>query len=195
MRVGQIERKTSETHVKVSLGLDGTGSHSIKTGVGFFDHLLSQFARHGLYDLTVSAKGDLHVDFHHTVEDVGICLGQALIRALAEGTGIARFGHALAPMDEALVLVALDISGRGFSSVSLNTPAHKVGTFDVELAPEFLRAFAVNGAFTLHVRQISGENTHHLLEATFKGLGLALRQATALDPRQTGIPSTKGSLL
>lgn len=195
MRVGQVERSTSETQISLSLVLDGSGRYTGDTGVGFLDHMLSQVARHGLLDLQVHARGDIHVDLHHTVEDVGICLGQAFVHALADGAGIRRFGHAIAPMDEALVLVAIDICGRGSASIELGSTAAKIGDFDVELIPEFLRAFATNGDFTLHVRQLSGTNAHHVAEAVFKGLALALRDAVTLDPRQPGIPSTKGSLL
>jgi len=195
MRVAQLERRTGETDIAITLNLDGSGRCTIESGVGFLDHMLSQVARHGLLDLELRASGDTRVDFHHTVEDVGICLGQALARALAEGSGIRRFGHSLAPMDEALVLVALDISGRGYASVELDIASGKIGDFDSELVSEFLRAFATNGGLTLHVRQLSGDNAHHIAEAVFKGLAVALRDAISLDPRQPGIPSTKGSLL
>ena len=195
MRVGQVERKTSETQISLSLVLDGSGRYTGDTGIGFLDHMLSQVAKHGLLDLQVHARGDIHVDLHHTVEDIGICLGQAFVSALANGAGIRRFGHAIAPMDEALVLVAIDICGRGSAIIELSSTAAKIGDFDVELVPEFLRAFATNGGLTLHVRQLSGTNAHHIAEATFKGLALALRDAVTLDPRQLGIPSTKGLLL
>ena len=195
MRVSQVERNTSETQISLSLHLDGSGRYTGDTGIGFLDHMLSQVARHGLLDLEVHARGDTHVDHHHTVEDVGICLGQALVRALAGAAGIRRFGHAVAPMDEALVLVAIDICGRGYAGIELDWGAAKIGDFDTELIQECLRAFATNGSLPLHVRQLSGANAHHIAEATFKGLALALRDAVALDPRQPGIPSTKGSLL
>jgi imidazoleglycerol-phosphate dehydratase len=195
MRVGQAKRSTTETTVAVTVNLDGSGRDDVSTGAGFLDHMLAQVARHGLLDLDIRADGDTQVDFHHTVEDVGICLGQALARALDQGAGIKRFGHAVAPMDEALVLVAIDICGRGFANVDVSLPTAKVGNFDTELVPEFLRALAVNAGITLHVRQLSGANSHHVAEAIFKGVGLALREAVALDARQPGVPSTKGSLL
>lgn len=195
MRVGRVERSTSETNITMVVNLDGTGSYTIDTGVPFLDHMLSQVARHGLLDIKVQARGDVQVDYHHTVEDVGICLGKAIADALHEGAGIRRFGQALAPMDEALVLVALDISGRGYAATILDIAQGKVGDFDTELIPEFLRALAMNGGISLHTRQIAGSNSHHIAEAVFKALGLALRQATEIDPRRPGIPSTKGSLL
>ncbi len=195
MREGRVSRKTTETEILVVLGLDGSGKHSVDTGVGFLDHMLSQLCRHGLLDLELKATGDTHIDFHHTVEDVGICLGQAIRRALGNAAGIARFGDAVAPMDEALVMAALDISGRGFAAISLDLPSAKVGDFDTELVAEFLRALALNAGITLHVRQLAGTNSHHLAEATFKALALALRRAVSLDPRQSDVPSTKGSLL
>lgn len=195
MRTAQVNRNTAETRISLSLSLDGSGAASVETGVGFLDHMLAQVAKHGLMDLEVSAEGDTHVDYHHTVEDTGICLGKALAQALGDGAGIARFGHAFAPMDEALVLVALDVSGRGFAAVELATAAARIGSFDGELIPEFMRAFAMNGGVTLHLRQLAGSNAHHICEAAFKGLGLALRQAVAPDPRRSGLPSTKGTLL
>jgi imidazoleglycerol-phosphate dehydratase len=195
MRVGRIERKTAETEIALGIQLDGDGAIRADTGVGFLDHMLAQVAKHGLLDLDVSARGDTHVDLHHTVEDVGICLGQALGRALADGAGIRRFGHAVAPMDEALVLVALDICGRGSAHVELGLEGTRIAAFDGELVAEFMAAFAANGGVCLHVRRLTGANAHHIAEAAFKGLGLALRDAVALDARRTGVPSTKGSLL
>jgi imidazoleglycerol-phosphate dehydratase len=195
VRVGRVERSTAETEITLTLGLDGEGKATIETGIGFFDHMLSQVAKHGLLDLEVHARGDTHVDLHHTVEDVGICLGQALAHALRDGAGIRRFGHAVAPLDEALVLVALDICGRGSAHIDLALAGARIGTFDGELVPEFLRGMATNGGVCLHARQLAGSNSHHIAEATFKGLGLALRDAVAIDPRRAGIPSTKGSLL
>ena len=194
MRAGQVTRRTAETDITLSVSLDGTGRHELATGVPFLDHMLAQLARHGLLDLTVHAKGDTEVDFHHTVEDVGICLGRALRQAFGDGSGIRRFGHAFAPMDEALVLTALDISGRGAAEVSLQLPAARIGDFDTELVLEFMRALAANAGITLHVRQLAGGNSHHIVEAAFKSLALALRDAVALDPHQSGVPSTKGSL-
>ncbi|MHB0877622.1 MAG: imidazoleglycerol-phosphate dehydratase HisB [Anaerolineae bacterium] len=195
MRVGRVERTTAETSITLSLGLDGEGKATIETGIGFFDHMLAQVAKHGLLDLEVHARGDIHVDMHHTVEDVGICMGQALVHALRDGAGIRRFGHAVAPLDEALVLVALDICGRGSAHVDLALGAARIGAFEGELVPEFFRGLAANGGVCLHVRQLAGTNSHHIAEAAFKGLGLALRDAVAIDPRRAGVPSTKGSLL
>lgn len=195
MRVGRVERRTGETEVVLELDLDGTGRWEVDTGVGFLDHMLSHIAAHGLIDLTVRAQGDLHVDAHHTVEDVGIALGLALRQALGDRTGIVRYGQSLLPMDEALALVALDFSNRSLFVGELPLVADKVGDFDTELVSEFLRALAGNAGMTLHVRLICGHNTHHQIEAVFKGLGRALRQAVALDVRRTGaVPSTKGVL-
>ncbi|NLT41335.1 MAG: imidazoleglycerol-phosphate dehydratase HisB [Anaerolineae bacterium] len=195
MRVGQVTRRTAETDIALSLNLDGTGRHEVATGVAFLDHMLAQLSRHGLLDLTVSASGDTQVDFHHTVEDVGICLGRALRQAIGDGSGIRRFGHAFAPMDEALVLTAVDVSGRGGTEVDLQLTTPKIGDFDTELVLEFMRALAANAGLTLHVRQLTGANSHHIVEAAFKSLALALRDAVALDPRQPGVPSTKGALV
>jgi imidazoleglycerol-phosphate dehydratase len=195
MRSAQIERRTGETQVMVQIDLDGTGQWEIETGVGFFDHMLSHIAAHGLIDLSVRAQGDLEVDAHHTVEDVGIALGQALRQALGDRRGIARYGQSLLPMDEALALVALDFSNRGLFVGDLRFRTARVGGFDVELASEFLRALAHNAGMTLHARLLCGENTHHQLEAVFKALGRALRQAVTPDPRRAGhVPSTKGVL-
>lgn len=195
MRTARIERKTGETQIELELDLDGTGQWQIDTGIGFFDHMLSHVAAHGLIDLRVRAQGDLHVDAHHTVEDVGIALGLALRQALGDRAGIARYGQCLLPMDEALALVALDFSNRGLYVGELPFAAQRVGDFDTELVPEFLRALAHNGGLTLHVRLMCGENTHHQIEAVFKGLGRALRGAVAVDVRRAGVvPSTKGVL-
>ncbi len=192
-RQASVERHTAETQVWVELALDGRGAGERRTGVPFLDHMLDHVAVHGLFDLTVQAQGDYDVDDHHTVEDVGIVLGQALRRALGERRGIRRYGHALVPMDEALALVAVDISGRGMLAFEGTLPAPKVGTFDTELVPEFLRALAANGGLTLHVRVLAGQNTHHIIEAIFKALGRALRVAVELDPRRADeVPSTKG---
>ena len=195
MRTARVERKTGETEIVVSINLDGTGQWQIDTGVGFFDHMLTLVAAHGLIDLEISARGDLHVDAHHTVEDVGIVLGQALCQALGDHRGIVRFGQCLLPMDESLALIALDFSGRGLFCGDLPFSSTKVGDFDVELAAEFLRALAHSAEMTLHARLVCGENTHHQIEALFKGLGRAMRQAVAIDPRRSGsIPSSKGVL-
>ena len=195
MRTARIERKTGETEIELELDLDGTGQWQIDTGVGFFDHMLSHVAAHGLIDLRVRARGDLHVDAHHTVEDVGIALGLALRQALGDRAGIARYGQCLLPMDEALALVALDFSNRGLFVGDLPFAAECVGDFDAELAPECLRALAHNAGLTLHVRLLCGENTHHQIEAVFKALGRARRSAVTVDVRRAGmVPSTKGVL-
>ena len=193
-RCAIIERETNETRIRLELELDGAGAHQIDTSVPLLDHMLAHVAAHGLLDITLTARGDTQIDDHHTVEDVGIVLGRALAQALGDKRGIARYGHVLLPMDEALVAVALDFSGRGLSVCELAFPTAKIGAFDTELVPEFLRALAANAGLTLHVRQMAGANSHHIAEAAFKGLGRALRQAVALDPRQTAIPSTKGVL-
>jgi imidazoleglycerol-phosphate dehydratase len=193
-RVGEISRKTRETDVHVKLALDGSGRWQCATGVPFLDHMLSHVAAHGLFDLELTCQGDTQVDDHHSVEDTGIALGQALAAALGDKRGIARYGQQALPMDEALVLVALDISGRGHLAWDVALPSPRVGTFDSELAPEFMRALATNAGLTLHVKLLAGSNTHHIIEAAFKGLGRALGQAVALDPRRGGIPSTKGVL-
>lgn len=190
----ELARQTGETDIRLTLDLDGQGRWSIDTGVPFFDHMLSHVAVHGLLDLDLVCRGDIAVDAHHTVEDVGIVLGQALAQALADKRGIARYGQMLLPMDEALALVALDLSGRGLLVFDAPLPAQKVGTFDAELTPEFLRALAHNAGMTLHVRLLGGTNTHHIVEAIFKALGRALGQAVAYDPRRQGIASTKGVL-
>ncbi|MDO4183591.1 MAG: imidazoleglycerol-phosphate dehydratase HisB [Coriobacteriia bacterium] len=194
-RVATISRTTKETDIQVTLNLDGTGVTSINTGVGFFDHMLDAFGRHGAFDLSVQAKGDLQVDAHHTVEDVGIVLGQALKQAIGEKRGITRYGQSLLPMDETLVLAAVDFSGRGGCFADLRIPAEQIGNFDTELGVEFFIAFATNADITLHVRQMAGENSHHILEASFKAVTRALKQAVALDPRMADqVPSTKGAL-
>lgn len=193
-RSATITRTTGETDITVSLDLDGSGTTRVATGVPFFDHMLDAFGRHGLFDLTVEATGDLDVDAHHTVEDVGIVIGQCIAQALAEKTGITRFGSAMVPMDEALVLGAVDISGRGQLHYAVDLPIEIIGTFDTTLAKEFLIALANNAGVTLHVRSLAGDNSHHIIEAAFKAAARALRMAVALDPRVTGVPSTKGSL-
>ncbi len=195
MRAGKISRKTKETEIDVSVDLEGTGAAKISTGIGFFDHMLEQLARHSLIDIAISAKGDLHIDQHHTVEDVGIALGQAIRQALGERAGIARYAEALLPMDETLTRVAIDVSGRPFLVFRTEFPRQKIGEFDTELVREFFQAFAMNAGITLHVETLYGANAHHISETCFKGLARALRLAVALDPRQKGaIPSTKGTL-
>jgi imidazoleglycerol-phosphate dehydratase len=193
-RSATIERKTAETDVRLWLELDGSGAAQVATGVGFLDHMLTLFARHGLFDLEVAAAGDLEVDQHHTVEDVGICLGQAIAQAAGDRRGITRYGSALVPMDEALVLSALDLSGRPFLACDLQVQGRAIGAFDAELVPEFFRAVAANALLTLHLRQLAGENGHHLVEAAFKSFARALDAATRPDARVQGVPSTKGLL-
>ena len=193
-RRARIERTTGETAVVVELDLDGTGATSISTGIPFFDHMLDALGRHALLDLTVKAEGDLEVDSHHTVEDVGICLGRALADALGDKAGIRRFGSAAVPLDEALVLAAVDISGRGSLTYEVDVPIELIGTFDTTLAREFLGAVASNAAITVHLHEVSGENAHHIIEAAFKSFARALREAVEPDPRVTGVPSTKGVL-
>ncbi len=195
MRQADIQRATAETAITLGLSLDGTGYGAVDTGCGFLDHMLTLFARHGRFDLTVSCRGDVQVDDHHTVEDVGICLGQAFADALGDKAGISRYGHTILPMDEALVLAAVDLSGRCQLEYAMDIPAEKVGTFDTELAEEFWAAFTRTAACTLHIRQLAGRNSHHILEASFKAAARALRQAAAIDPALAGeIPSTKGVL-
>lgn len=193
-RTAEIDRKTAETEIRVTLGLDGNGSGERETGVGFLDHMLDLFARHGRFDLEVHASGDLHTGAHHTVEDVGICIGQALDRALGNRAGIARFGEATVPMDEARASCAIDISGRGLCVFEGSLPPGAIGNFDHELAEEFCRALAMNGKLTLHMTIETGTNAHHVIEATFKALARALRFAVAPDPSEDGVPSTKGTL-
>jgi imidazoleglycerol-phosphate dehydratase len=195
MRSATIERTTSETEIAVTVALDGTGRSDCQTGVGFFDHMLDQLARHSMIDMTVRAKGDLHIDDHHTVEDVGIALGQALTKALGDKRGIRRYGSCHLPMDDAQVRAALDLSGRPFLVWGLDFPTQKIGTFDVELVREFFQALATHGGITLHVDQLHGINSHHIAEAAFKAVAQALRAAVEPDPRRAdAIPSTKGSL-
>ncbi len=192
-RSTRLARTTKETDIRIELNLDGTGTAEVKTGIGFFDHMLTAFARHGGFDLAVDCRGDLEVDGHHTVEDVGICLGSAFRKCIADGSGIARYGNACIPMDEALVQVVLDICGRGFLAQDLKLPQASVGQFETCLVEEFLRAFAVNAGLTLHVRQLAGHNSHHIIEALFKALAHALRQAVKLTDDET-VLSTKGKL-
>jgi imidazoleglycerol-phosphate dehydratase len=195
MRKAAIERKTNETTVAVSIDLDGTGSYDIQTGIGFFDHMLEQLARHSLIDITLKAQGDLHIDQHHTVEDCGIALGQAFARALGEKRGIARYAHACLPMDEALTRVAVDISGRPYLVWKVRFPTDKIGAMDTELFREWFQAFAQHAGITLHVETLYGENAHHIAESCYKGLAKVLKAAVAVEPRsRDAIPSTKGSL-
>lgn len=193
-RTAECRRTTRETDITLSLDLDGDGASEIATGVGFFDHMLTHVARHGLLGLTVQCAGDLQVDDHHTVEDVGIALGGALREAVGDKAGIARYGAATIPMDEALVLCALDFSGRGGLYFNLAFPDHRIGTFATELVEEFFRAVAVNAGITLHLQQLAGRNAHHIAEAAFKAFGRALDTATRRDARVGGVPSTKGVL-
>ena len=195
MRESEVWRKTGETEVRVRLNLDGTGKSEIRTGVGFLDHMLELFARHGRFDLEVECRGDTRVDDHHSVEDIGIALGQAFDRALGEKRGIRRYGQRLLPMDESLILCAVDLSGRCFLGYEMEIPAEKVGTFDTELGDEFFQAFVRNARCTLHLRQLAGRNSHHLLEGAFKSAARALREAVEIDPAlKDEIPSTKGML-
>jgi len=194
-RQATIERSTKETKIKATVDLDGTGAYDIATGVGFLDHMLEQLARHSLIDITLKAKGDLHIDFHHTTEDCGIVLGQAVAKALADKQGIARYASAYLPMDETLTRVAVDVSGRPHLVWKVQFSRPKLGDMDTELFREFFQAFAQNAGITLHVETLHGENNHHIAETCFKGLARALRQAVAIDPRQAGrVPSTKGTL-
>ena len=195
MRTAEIKRATAETNISLVLNLDGTGKSEIATGVGFLDHMLTLFARHGRFDLTVKCEGDTCVDDHHSVEDIGIALGQAFAQALGDKRGICRYGSTVLPMDESLILTAVDLSGRGYLGYELNIPTQKVGTFDTELVEEFLLGFIRNAACTLHVRQLAGTNSHHIIEGAFKSLGRTLRAAVAIDGDFANeIPSTKGVL-
>ncbi|WP_294613443.1 imidazoleglycerol-phosphate dehydratase HisB [uncultured Roseovarius sp.] len=195
MRSAQITRKTAETNITVHIDLDGTGSYDNQTGVGFFDHMLDQLARHSLIDMKIRCEGDLHIDDHHTVEDVGIALGQALSHAIGDKKGIRRYGACLLPMDDALVRTALDLSGRPFLIWNITLPTPKIGTFDTELVREFFQAFSTHGGVTLHVDALHGINSHHMAEAAFKSVARALREAVETDPRTANaIPSTKGAL-
>lgn len=193
-RVAKIERETAETQIALELVLDGCGEAAINTGVGFFDHMLTHIARHGLFDLTVEASGDVHVDHHHLVEDVGIVLGAAIAAAVGDKSGLVRYGMAACPMDEALVMVSLDLSGRPWCRCDLSMPTEKMGDFDTELVREFFFAVANNAAMALHIVQHSGANSHHIAEGTFKSFARALDAATHLDERVAGVPSTKGTL-
>ncbi len=195
MRTAEITRKTAETDIRLQLNIDGSGKSSIDTGCGFMDHMLTLFARHGRFDLNISCKGDTYVDDHHTVEDIGIALGQAFAIALGEKKGITRYGSMMLPMDEALILTAVDISGRGYLGYDMQIPSQKVGTFDTELVEEFFLGFVRNAACTLHVRQMAGTNSHHIIEGAFKSFGRSMKQAVAVDKDYADeIPSTKGVL-
>lgn len=194
-RVGEIRRNTKETEIFVRLDLDGRGSAAVRTGLGFFDHMLDALARHALLDLTVEAQGDLHVDGHHTVEDTGIAMGMAVERALGDRVGIRRYGDAFVPLDDALVRAVVDVSGRPYLHYAVDIPKWQMlGDYDVFLTPEFFRALVLNAGLTAHIDLVRGDNPHHIVEATFKAFARALDAATALDPRVTGVPSTKGSL-
>lgn len=193
-RTAQVSRETGETKINVAFGIDGSGQTKISTGIGFFDHMLNLFARHGLFDLTIAAQGDLYIDDHHTVEDAGIVVGQAIKQALDDKCGIKRYGTAFVPMDEALAQVSLDISGRPYLVMDVPLPPVMLGNFTAEMLEEFLRAMAFSAGITLHVRLLTGNNTHHIIEAVFKALGRALDEATQIDPRISGVMSTKGML-
>jgi imidazoleglycerol-phosphate dehydratase len=195
MRQATVERKTKETQIRATVGLDGTGVYKVATGIGFLDHMLEQLSRHSLIDLEVEAKGDLHIDFHHTTEDTGIAIGQAVSQALGDRGGIVRYGSAMIPMDETMTRVSLDASNRPYLIWKVNFSKPKLGEMDTELFKEWFQAFAQAAGLTLHVENLYGENNHHIVESCYKGLARALRQAIEIDPRQAGrIPSTKGSL-
>lgn len=193
-RTASLSRKTAETEISLSIDLDGSGQHEIETGVGFFDHMLTLLARHGLFDLKVKATGDLHVDFHHTVEDTGICLGRAINEAVGDKTGISRYGSMTLPMEETLVTSAVDLSGRMWYVSQATYSSQKIGEFDTELVEVFWSAVAANGLMNLHQMLHYGSNSHHIAEGIFKSTARALRQAVVVDPRQTGVPSSKGTL-
>ena len=192
-RVTYVTRKTAETEINCSLNLDGDGVYWVTTGAPFFDHMLQQFAKHASFDMELTGRGDLAVDGHHTAEDAGLCLGQALKKALGEKSGIARYGQAIIPMDDALVMAAVDLSGRGYLAFDVPLPATRIGDFDTEVVEEFMRSLATNGEFNLHIRLLDGKNTHHIIEAVFKALARSLKMAVARDGSD-GIPSTKGTL-
>ncbi len=195
MRSSEIKRKTAETDISLKLNLDGSGKSDVKSGCGFLDHMLTLFARHGRFDLEVKCEGDTYVDYHHTVEDIGICLGKAFCEALGDKKGITRYGDIILPMDEALILSAVDISGRGELYFSLDIPAQKVGDFDTELCEEFFRAFARDAGVTLHIKQLDGKNSHHIIEGAFKSAARSLKEAVGIDKDFCDeIPSTKGLL-
>ena len=196
MRGSKIVRKTAETDIVLSLDLDGSGKSVIDTGCGFFDHMLTLFSSHSCFDLNVKCVGDVNVDYHHSVEDIGICLGKAFAEAIGDCKGICRYGNMILPMDESLILTAVDVSGRSCLSYGLNIPTEKVGDFDTELVEEFMIAFVRNAGITLHIQQLAGTNSHHIIEGAFKSLARSLRTAVATDPKKIGeIPSTKGNLV
>ncbi len=196
MRTAEIKRKTAETDISLSVNLDGTGVSNISTGSGFLDHCLTLFAKHGKFDLIVTCKGDTEVDYHHSAEDIGICLGQAMAEALGDMRGIVRYGNMLLPMDEALILAAVDVSGRSHLSYDLSIPTEKVGAFDTELTEEFFLGVVRSARITLHLKQLSGKNAHHIIEGTFKAFARAMRAAVAIDEKSKDeIPSTKGVLV
>jgi len=192
-RATYVTRKTKETEINVSLNLDGEGVYWVSTGIPFLDHMLQLFAKHASFDMELTGRGDLAVDGHHTVEDAGLCLGQAIKKTLGEKTGINRYGHAIIPMDDALVMAVVDLSGRGYLAFDAAMPATRIGDFDTELIEEFMRALALNGEFNLHIRLLSGKNTHHIIEAVFKAVARALKEAVALTGGEE-VPSTKGTL-
>jgi imidazoleglycerol-phosphate dehydratase len=194
MRIAKVNRKTKETDIKVEINIDGTGQGKINTGIDFFNHMLTQISRHGLLDLKITAKGDLKIDQHHTVEDVGITLGSVLKNALKDKKGIRRYGFAIVPFDETLILAALDISGRPFLNFDVNLNKKEINGFDTELIQEFLRGFVTNAGITLHIKQLAGKNTHHIIEACFKAIGLAIKEACSLEKRIKDIPSSKGNI-
>ncbi|HWR39720.1 MAG TPA: imidazoleglycerol-phosphate dehydratase HisB [Patescibacteria group bacterium] len=193
-RTASVQRNTTETQISLTLNLDGSGQATIETGIGFFDHMLNLWTRHGLFDVKLTVKGDLEVDCHHTVEDTGIVLGQALLQAMGDKAGIKRYGTAFVPMDEALAMVSLDLSGRAYLAWDVALPSRQVGQFDTEMTEEFLRAFCQHAGVTMHVRLLAGKNAHHIIEAIFKALGRALDEATRQDERIAGVMSTKGTL-
>lgn len=194
-RIARVERSTKETSIEVEVNLDGTGTYNISTGIGFLDHMLEQLSRHSLIDITVKAKGDLHIDFHHTTEDTGLAIGRAVADALGDRGGIVRFGSALSPMDETLSRIALDLSGRPYFVWNVEFTKDKLGEMDTELFREWFQAFATQAGMTLHIENLYGINNHHIVESCFKGLARALREAVAIDPRKSGaVPSTKGVL-
>lgn len=195
MRTAEINRKTNETDIRLSLNLDGTGKSEVRSGVGFLDHMLTLFSKHGRFDLTLTCDGDTYVDDHHSVEDIGIALGQAFEKALGDKRGIVRYGSFILPMDETLILSAVDISGRSYLNFDLQIPTQKVGTFDTELCEEFFLSFVRNANLTLHIKQLEGKNSHHIIEGTFKAFGRTMKQAVAIDEAyRNEIPSTKGVL-
>lgn len=193
-RKASLKRKTTEVDVNVEINIDGTGKYDINTGIPFFDHMLEQFSKHGYFDLSVQATGDIKIDFHHTVEDVGLALGEAISKALSDKKGIRRFGEAYVPFDETLILSVVDLSGRPFCTFKIDYPKSKVGDFDIELAEEFFKSFTNSLKCNLYIEKISGGNLHHIIEAAFKSVARALDKATGIDPRSDNIPSTKGTL-